>query len=332
MRDFIRKPGNWVGLCIALTFLFALLYSFISASNANLPSYVAPEQLPAEEDPKPVSIDTVEYTATEIPLNMQVPADWRQITKGGNTTFINPVDGASISFDIGAYVPGANMVTEAVANEDITRAGGSLVGFTAESNSSYMVVYELGSAVYLEYSTWNLTTFVRVTFQMPQERYDHYYDIAILLFDSFTWEKAQPIPDGFSLFYSAYGNFEFGVPDGWTAVIEDGAYIASAPSDSRLTVTVTPSEADLSALSQLDYIAAASQGKQDYLLSSYSNTGTSLAAEASYSMGGAAWYTSNQLLADNGYLYEVTFDCAMENYDADAGAFMTTLALFRVFD
>ena len=298
MRDFIRKPGNWVGLCIALTFLIALLYSFISASNANLPSYVAPEQPPVEETPEPVSIDTVEYTATEIPLNMQVPADWRQITKGGNAASINPVDGASISFDIGAYVPGANMVTEAVANEDITRAGGSMVGFTAESNSSYMVVYELGNAVYFEYSTWDLSTFVRVTFQMPRERYDYYYDIAIYLFDSFCWEKAQPIPDGFSLFYSAYGNFEFGVPDSWTAVIEDGAYIASAPSGSRLTVTVTPSEVDLSALSQLDYVAAASQGKQDYLLSSYSNTGTSLAAEASYSMGGAAWYTSNQLLTD----------------------------------
>jgi len=330
MRDFIRKPGNWVGLCIVLTFLFALLYSFISASNANLPSYVPPEQPSAEEAPEPVSIDTVEYTAAEVPLSMQVPADWRQITKGGNTTFINPVDGASITFDIGTYVPGANMVTEAVANEDITRSGGSMVGFTAESNSSYMVVYELGDAVFLEYNTWDLSTFVRVTFQMPSERYEHYYGIAIHLFDSFCWEKAQPIPAGFSLFYSTYGNFEFGVPDGWNAVIEDGAYIASSPSGSRLMVTVTPSETDLSALSQLDYIAAASQGKQSYLLSAYSNTGTTLAAEASYTVAGNIWYNSNQLLADNGYLYEVTFDCAMENYEADISAFMTTLALFRV--
>jgi len=207
-----------------------------------------------------------------------------------------------------------------------------MVGFPAESNSSSMAAYELGDAVYLEYSTWNLSTFVRVTFQMPQERYEHYDDIAIYLFDTFTWEKAQPIPGGFSLFYSAYGNFEFGVPDGWSAVIEDGAYIATAPSGSRLTVIVTPSETDLTALSQLDYVAAASQGKQSYLLSAYSNTGTSLAAEASYSVGGATWYNGNHLLVDNGYLYEVSFDCTLENYEADVSAFVTTLNLFRVFD
>lgn len=332
MRDFIRKPGNWVGLCIVLTFLLALLYAFISASNANLPSYVAPEPTQQEQAPEPVAIDTIKYMAEEIPLSMPVPAEWRQITRGGHTTFVNPVDGAAVSFEIGAYMPGANMVTEAVANEDITGAGGSMVGFTKESNSSYLVIYKLGDAVYFEYNTWDLASFVRIMLQVPSARYDYYCDVATYLFGSFTWEKAQPIPDGFTLFYSSYGNFEFGVPDGWTAAIENGIYIATAPSGSKLTVSVTQAEGYLSDLSQLDYVAAASQGKQSYLLSAYSNTGTTLAAEASYSVGGAIWYNSNHLLADNGYFYEVTLDCAQENYETDAGAFMTTLALFRVFE
>ena len=38
MRDFVRKPKNWVAVYIVLTFLLALIYSFTAATKANLPS------------------------------------------------------------------------------------------------------------------------------------------------------------------------------------------------------------------------------------------------------------------------------------------------------
>lgn len=42
MRNFIQNPKNWMPLCVVLAVLFALIYSFLSSTNANLPSYMEP--------------------------------------------------------------------------------------------------------------------------------------------------------------------------------------------------------------------------------------------------------------------------------------------------
>lgn len=330
MRDFIRKPKNWLAVCIVLTFLFALIYSFSAATRANLPSYVQPNvELRAEETEPP--LDTILYEAESIRLSMLAPADWTHVVKGGADTFVNPRDGASLSFQISGYNPGANMVTEELAAADVAALGGVMGGFAKDSNSAYLVIYELGAVDYFEYTTWDLSTFVRITLQVPAQRYTEYYDTAVYLFDSLAWEKETPIPEGFNLFYSSYGGFEFGVPEGWGAVIENGAYIATSPNGSRLTATVTQTGADLSGLSQLDYISAASQGKQGYLLASYSNTGSLLIAEASYNVGGETWVNVHNILASGEYMYEFIFDCREEAYPTDGSLFLTAMNLFRVF-
>ncbi|MCH1949691.1 hypothetical protein MCJ35_10815 [Enterocloster sp. OA13] len=330
MRDFIRNPKNWMALCVVLAVLFALIYSFLSSTNANLPSYVEPPATPAEQTPA-VDIETVQFAAEGINLTMSAPAKWTHVIRQGADAYINPADGATLFFHISGYDPGVNMVTEEIIASELSASGGLLGGFSRNGNSAYLAIYEQGAVDCFEYTTWDLSTLVRISLQVPAERYTDYYDTAIFLFDTLKWEKENPIPEGFSLFYSSYGNFEFGVLDGWNAAIDNGAYIATAASGSCLTASVTQSGLDLSSLSQLDYVGAASQGKQNYLLSTYSNAGSTLIAEATYTKDGETWVNVNNILATGSYLYEFSFDCKQSEYETDGPSFLTAMKLFRVF-
>lgn len=329
MRDFARKPRNWFAVAIVLAFLFALIYSFISASQTNLPAYVQTEE-PKQEEPKTPDIRTTEYFNEEVGLSMLVPAEWTRVTKNGGDAFVNQVDGAMLHFDVREYDPTMNAITEAQATNDVLSANGVLGGFAKDDNHSYLVIYELGSADYFEYNIWDLQHTVRVTLQIPTQRYSYYYDIAIYLFDSFVWEQAAPIPEEFCMFYSDYGNFEFGVPIGWEGSTVDGEYTAVSPNGSTMSCSLTSTSMDLSGISQIDYVTAASAGKSNYLLSTYSNTGSVLTAEATYVLNGVECAEVRTILATGTFQYEFTFQCERANYDTDGQYFLTAINLFRV--
>ena len=166
--------------------------------------------------------------------------------------------------------------------------------------------------------------------QIPAQRYNDYYDTVIYLFDSFQWEQANPIPEEFILYYSDYGDFEFGVPIGWESSIVDGVYQAISPSGSTMTCTLTSTSMDLSSIKQLDYVDIASAGKSNYLLSSFSNTGTNLIAEATYNLEGVPYTEVRSMLATGLFQYEFTFQCEQANYETDGQYFITAMNLFRV--
>lgn len=332
MRDFVRKPRNWFAVCIVLCFLFALIYSFISSSQTNLPSYV-PTNEPVEEDEETTpDIKTTEYFNDELNLSMLVPADWTEVIKSGCDSFINQVDGAMLQFDIRPYDPTFNNITKETVANDVLAADGVLGGFAKDDNHSYLAIYEIGSTDYFEYNIWDLNHTVRVSMQIPAQRYNDYYDTVIYLFDSFQWDQANPIPEEFILYYSDYGNFEFGVPIGWESSIVDGVYQAVSPSGSMMTCTLTSTSLDLSNVKQLDYVGVASAGKSNYLLSSFSNTGTNLTAEATYNVDGIPYSEVQSILATGLFQYEFTFQCEQANYETDGQYFIMAMNLFRVFD
>lgn len=329
MRDFVRKPRNWFIVSIVLACLFALINSFISASQTNLPSYVQQEEPPKQEEEIP-DIKTIEYFNEETGLSMLVPADWTRVTRNGCDAFVNQIDGATLLFDVHGYDPTMNAITEEHVINDVISSNGVLGGFDKDDNHSYLVIYELGSTDYFEYNVWDLQNTVRVSLQIPTARYSYYYDIAVYLFDSFTWEQAAPIPEEFCMFYSDYGNFEFGVPIGWEGSIVDGEYGAVSPNGSVMACSLTSTSADLSGITQIDYVNAASAGKSNYLLSSYSNTGLVLTAEATYTLNSVECVEVRSLLATGAFQYEFTFQCEREFYDTDGQYFMTAIGLFRI--
>lgn len=332
MHDFIRKPKNIFSLIIVLSFLFALIYSFVSATKTNFPSYNASNKSnkkTVEEEPV---IETKTYTDDTIGLSMSVPTDWVQVIRGGHVTFVNQTDAAALQFIISDYQPTLNSITQETVSTDVENSGGTFGGYAQYDATSYLAIYELNSVDYFEYTSWDLDTYVRVSLQVPSARYQYYYDIAVYLFDTFSWNKPNPIPDGMSLFYSSTGNFEFGTPTDWTAKIANGAYTATSPDTGAfITCSVTENTTGLSSLSQIDYVNTMSQSKSQYMLTSYSNAGNTLSAEANYSNNGETWNYIHYLYWSATYLYEFSLDCPQSSYDTDDALFLTAITLFRRF-
>lgn len=330
MRDLIRKPKNWIGFLITIIFLFALIYSFVTSMNANLPSYTEPEATPTPTTTIP-DISTTEYMNEETGLTMLVPSEWQKIVKSGHDTFINQVDGAMIVFDVGPYDPTLNAVTMDTVSNDIYAANGVLGTFVKNDTHSYLTAYEIGSMDYFEYNVWDLEHTIRISMQIPTQRYSYYYDIMVYLFDSIKWEQQYPIPEDFILYYSDYGNFEFGVPVEWQYGIVDGVFNALSPNGSLLTCTLTSSSLDLSSVDQISYVEFASAGKSNFLLSNFSNTGTNLVAEASFTQNGQTFREVRSMYANGIFQYEFLFQCPTEFYETDGAYFLTAMNLFRVF-
>jgi|GEM_PF-1645926 len=331
MRDFVRKPKNWIIITIIIGMILALLMNLFSASKSNLPEYQPAETPPAEGESKVLDIEYTTYQAENLPLSMTVPAEWTFVTQGGSPTYINKNDGAKISFSISSYIASVNSATEEQICNGVVNSGGLWGGYNRLDNSSYIIIYELDNTDYFELTTWDLSSTVSVQFAIPAARYDYYYDTVIHLYDSFAWNKENPIPEDYWLFYNDYGNFEFGIPSGWLTTVTDGIFSATNPdTGSIMYVSVSEVASDLSNVTQIDYIAVASQNRSNYLLSTYTNNGSYLIAEATYSSGGTQYSFINNILVANGFMYEFTFECSSANYNSDGQAYLSAVNLFRV--
>lgn len=331
--NFIRKPKNWIIVIIILCVLAALIYNFFASTKSQLPEYTGIQDVTetdVEETVEP-QIETIGYINEQLGFSMRVPAEWTKVIRHGYDAYINQVDGAYITFFINDYNPYSNMIAENDIVTDLTALGGVFGSFTKLDNSSYLTVYELEGADYFELTSWDLSTNIRVQMSIPKERYEYYRDIAIYLFDSFQWRKANPIPEGFCMFFSEYGHFEFAVPITWTQAVVDGVYSAtSVDTGSIMYAYVTETDSDLSAITQVSFIETVSKGKQNFMLTTFNNTGTVLTAEISYSLNEVTHHCIYTMLAANGYQYEFSFECLDEAYQHDGSLFIGAMNYFRV--
>ena len=334
MRDFVRKPFNWIKVAIVLSVLGALIISFFGSINSNLPSYNSPNTNvgPVKDTPEEVKIETQEYISEDYGFSMPVPKEWTYVLKNGCDSYINNQDGSIFMIATNEYDPTMNAVTQDTASNDVTNAGGVLNDYIALSNSSYAVAYEIGSLDYLELNTWDLDTFVRVSIQIPAQKYTDYADDMISLLDNFTWTKPNPIPEGFSMYYSEYGNFEFPIPDNWQYGIEDGAFVAADnESGSNYRVSASSTTYDTSALTQLDYINAMSSVKSGYMITNFQNSGSLLSATATFNNENTTYQEIHFIMSTGTYQYELLIQAPLDYYEANTDCFDTISKYFRVF-
>lgn len=319
---------------LILAVMAALFISFFQSMNTNLPSYQAGTEVePETPTPEPETIEfaTTVYMNEEVGFSMDVPADWSFIVKGGADSFVDE-DGSMVSFAVSDYDPTLNMVTQESVSNDVTSMGGLLGAFSWITNSCYAVVYELNTIDYFEYVTWDLNTLIRVSVCTPAENYEKYASSITALFDTFVWEKPAPIPEGYTMYYSEYGNFEFPIPGTWAAAIENGALVAScAETGSNFRVTVTNAPMDLSALTQLNYVDTMGSGKQSYMLNEFQTSATTLGASASFVNNGIAYTELHQILVAGGYQYELLFQYPTELADTEYPIYLEVSNCFRVF-
>ena len=335
MRDFVRKPRNCFLTLIVVAIAAALFINLFSSTNANLPSYqagteVEPTVTPEEDEAKP-TFETSVYKNNEYGFSMPVPAEWAFVVKNGADSFVAP-NGSILSFNISEYDPTLNSITQESVANDVAALQGLLGGFVWISTTSYAVIYELGTIDYFEYVTWDLNTLVRITGASPATAYAEYSNQITALFDQFQWEKQNPVPENFFMYYSDYGNFEFPVPIDWTYGIEDGYFVAVSPDGrTNFRVTVNNTTSDFSGITQLDYVNIMGEGKSGYMLSEYSNSGTVIGSSATFMNNGVQYIELHQMLASGQFQYELLFQSPADTYETVYQTYLQVSNYFRVF-
>lgn len=329
------KPSTVISILVVISVLCALIMSVFNSANTNLPAYtkantnVEPTIVQVNEGYEPPS--TKLYKSEDINFSMPVPEDWTSITKNGNDSFIKQ-DGSIISIDIDTYNPNYNNVTQDSMSNQVQAAGGILGSFSFLDNSSYLSIYEIGTLDYFEYASWDLDHRIIVSITVPAAEYNAYKDLAIYLFNNISWEKENPIPEDYYMFYSSYGNFEFPVPQSWSTGISDGVFKAeNIASGGFYTVSLIKSTYDFSNVSQIDFSQSEGQGKSGYIQKSYTNGGNYIISESTFTNNGVQMIEYHNYLATGEFQYEIDFYCPENSLNDEQEVYTYLQKYFRIF-
>ena len=329
LKEFIQKPKSWVPIVIVISVLFAGIYMLFTQSGNNaLPAFVDAPTSQSEPAPKHI-LELEPYYEESVNLTISVPVGWQKITKDGFPTFVYN-DGTSMQLQIMAYNPYMNMVTYDTVLNDVSSFGGIMGNYMQLNQSAYIVAYSIEGMNYIELNIWDRQTFIRVQFVMGVNDFNKYFDTCMAIFDSFDWNQADPIPANFFIFYSEFGNFEFGVPIEWSYAINDGVFAATSPSTGAIIyAAVVESDAVFDSITQLDYTQIMGANRSNFLMQSFTNDGNSIAAEATYFVGDTQYGMIQYRVCTGQFQYSFSFESRIDTIQQDMYYFQAAMQLFR---
>jgi hypothetical protein len=334
LKEKLLQRKSWIAVIIVLSAIFAGVYMIFSSSANNLPSYVdeppAPTATPLPVPPP----DTVLYTDDERGFSLPVPDGWQMVTNEGHNTFVNNRDGAKLQIQTLEYMPSLNMMDAAKITNDVASIGATLLDYNRAASDDYFVVYAQDGVVYAEYTVWDRQSAIRLRFIAPEASYaDKYQNVMLYCFSNFAWNKPNPIPAGFMVYYNEFGNFEFGLPMDWSgAITDEGIYAATNPSTgASMYIFVSEYAGDFSGISQIDFAGELGQRRENFMMRSFVSDAASIAVEASYSVGGAQYALIQYRVCNGQNQYAFTFECPIDAIDGDLPAYQQCVSLFRYF-
>ena len=328
-KKFFGKSTTIIIIVLAVLIL-SLLVTISNQRQNQLPAYQNTETAGS-----PVATvyqeDCTEYISDVLPYSINVPSAWRYVVQDNCPAFVNEADGATVKFINMPYDPTINMVSKATLEMDINNANGTLIDFAKISASSYLSLYEISGIYYLEYTVWDRCNIVRIVFMYRGEDASYYTEYAKYLLESFNWERADPIPDGYYIYYNEFGNFEFGVPEAWDTYIDNGMFTAISPNQSYMICSVTKSENSFQNIDIAQFVEIYLPNVTEYNVITFQNTGAVIVAEISYYANNVEYRFVGNAATNNGYIYEFALLCSTNYYSTDGAAYMQSLELFQVF-
>ena len=329
LKEKLSQSRNWIAIAIVLSVLFAGIYTLFSTSSSSLPGYID-QPRPPDEPPPPIILDTTLYVDERIGLSIHIPVGWQKITRGGFDTFVHP-DGTAIQLQVMDYMPSMNMMTPESIAADAQNIGGVLTEYLRMSTSSYAIIYKIGGINYIEFNTWDRQVLVRIQFTLSDAAYGIYFDTCMHIINTLAWEQLDPIPAEFMLYYSDFGNFEFGVPIEWGYVITgDGVFVATNPhTGTVMYVSVEATDATFHEVAQIEYVNVMGVNRDGFMLQNFSNDGFAIVAEASYFVGEVQYGLVQYRVASGRFQYVFSFEARVEAIQYDLPYYQAATRLFR---
>lgn len=288
-----QKNNPWyfiAGLIVILSIFFTIISG--QKMDNTLEIYQGNNQIGTDLGAEPVtddkSFETQIYTSKDIALSMEVPADFGMVIKSGYETFVHAPSGTSIQIQVNDYDPAINNISASVVSEQIVEEGYSFISFTRLSNSSYEAIYQKTNGViydYIEEVYWDREHIVVIKFIVEDTNYQSFSDKFIHVVETFSWNKENPIPDGYYLYYCEEGNFEIGLPEEWNFSGAGNSYYASDPyTNSQYMVQYYPVEeyVDLSTVTATDMTGMINTGKAGFMMETFYAESSMAQARASF--------------------------------------------------
>lgn len=290
-----------------------------------------------ETEEEETEVAMTEFASDELALTLQVPEGWEHVTQDGYDTFIHSPSATSIQLQIMSYYPQINNVSMESLSEDLLAVGYSLTDFSWTGLNSYLATYQsetsAGIMDYIDFTIWDLSHVVKLHVTVQDENYERIKDPLLASLDSLVWDYEDPIPENVVVNYFMNGDFQFGIPYGWTTGEQDGSlYAYDEASGTSMSVSyLEDQDPDIDSITQLDYATFAGSGKTNFILSLFEKGQHYIYGEATYSvnntmMGMMQYYgiygTTHYIIT-----FEIPYDLVSDYYDLCRSC----ISIFRTF-
>lgn len=326
------RSNKWIPVILILVFVFLISVIFFSHDEK---LEVHPSETAMEKTQPVTESETLGEplrTYAESGYTIQIPESWVRVSENERVTdYVHRESGTAAVVGQKPYDKTMNGITENQVRDILASQGNTMTALTQLSNSSFLAEYETETLKYAQLITWDRESLYTLTISVKQIYYDRMRSNILAILDSFSWEKASPIPEDCYVYYSAFGDCEIGLPTGWTANIENGVIVANSASGAVMTVEAYETAEDISSFSETSYATFASSGREQFMLSSYSNHNGVLYAESTYFADGQDYRLFHLIETNGKFEYILTVQCPNTALEAEHTTISNALALFRYF-
>ena len=323
--------------CVLLIVTVIMTLTGNKERNDILPVYTDASETMITDESKTESV-TVEYEPNiyvdnQTGFSIEVPNDWTHVEQNGVQSFIHAPSGSAVRIETSPYDPSVNQVNESTASASLSEQGYAFVGLN-KANTGYELSYrdyKDATYDYIEEVYWDRQTIVTITCVFNDIYYDKILPYYQKILSTFAWDRADAIPEGYYLYYDDTMRCEIGVPSEWSVGTADNT-IYITDDETGAVIAVTAAESEVSSLSSLNANEMApyvSNGRNGYIMSSFSANDKSAVATGTYIQNDVLLQCTDYLHVGNGILYSIS-----TSYEAgriDGSVMDTCVDLFRPF-
>lgn len=262
--------------------ILAIIFLIISKRNSQtLESYTGGETVTRDNyyvETTEAETEALQYFYdNEYNYTFAVPNDWDYVENGVDVYYIHRASGASVKTSVNSYYPSINNISSESASLNVVNNGMAFVDFTKYDNSHFEVRYQDVSEDttfdYIIETYWDRDTVITLECVFRDEYYSDLISIYDSIISSFYWERPNPIPEGYYLYYVEKYNCEVAIPDNWDAnMLENTIYATDTVYGLTASFSAVQNSTPLSSLTSTDIYNLVSSGKQNVMVNSFDVT------------------------------------------------------------
>ena len=322
---------NTLFATIGIIFGIIIVIIIITPKTPN--EYVPTETTPAQIESTSVSYEYELYTDNKNDYAIKIIDGWTKVISENSIQFIERNTSTGVEITAEKYNPSINNYNDKtipIENNTV------LTSFVKYSNSEILYEYtkqdNQNTYNYIVYKWWDYEKIITFKFTLNSKFSEKMLSQIKYMLDSIYITSNNKIPSGYYSHYSKNGNFEFLIKDNWqTKDIDNGYMMYDSTKECNITITMTPSTGDFKAVNQIAYTNFIMSSRKNFVLNTYSNTGSNINAEATFMNNNRKYYMLNYMMATGTYEISVIIEFPAERLDNSLNDTISIFTKYMIF-